>query len=110
MSLPDIMTTAGRRAWSFAAIVGGCAIFTIFAAVGVWLVRNHATFAFWLAIAAHVQILVGMTAFGWTLGRRVAFTGGKGGVTLTDHGIQEAVDQAAEAAVDEAEAIKGNAR
>ena len=110
MKLPNIMTSDGRRAWSFAAIVGGCMTFTVFAAVGVYLVRHHPSFAFWLAIAAHVQILVGMTALGWTLGRRVVFSGGRDGVTLSDHGIQEAVDQVAEAAVDEAEAIKGNAR
>jgi hypothetical protein len=84
MKLPSIMSPDGRRAWSFAAIVGACMVFTVFAAVGVYLVRNSVSHAFWLAIAAHAQILVGLTAIGWTLGRRVVLSGGKSGVTISD--------------------------
>ncbi len=34
---------------------------TMFAAVGVYLVSGDARLSFWLALAAHVQILIGMT-------------------------------------------------
>lgn len=86
MKLPSIMSPDGRRAYSFAAIVGSCMVFTVFAAVGVYLVRSHVTWAFWLAIAAHAQILVGLTALGWTLGRRMILSGGKGGLSISDGG------------------------
>jgi hypothetical protein len=34
---------------------------TMFAAVGVYLVSGNVHLSFWLALAAHVQILVGLT-------------------------------------------------
>jgi uncharacterized protein YneF (UPF0154 family) len=71
MTFPDIMTPDGRRAWAFVAIVGGCITFTAFAAVGVWLSRDHSDYAFWLALAAHGQVFLGMGALGWVLGRRM---------------------------------------
>jgi hypothetical protein len=46
-------------------------VFTVFAAAGVYIVRDNAHYAFMLALAAHGQVLVGMTAMGWVLGRRV---------------------------------------
>lgn len=70
MNFPDILSHDGRRAWAFAAIVGGCVIFTIFAAVGVWLVADNAEYAFYLALAAHAQILIGMTALAALFVRR----------------------------------------
>ena len=57
----NLETPDGRRAAAFAAILGGCVVMTLFAAVGVYLVRGDTSLSFWLAIAAHVQILVGMT-------------------------------------------------
>lgn len=61
MKLPSIETPDGRRAWAFAAIVGGCITMTLFAAIGVYLVRGSAGLSFWLAVAAHGQIAIGMT-------------------------------------------------
>lgn len=84
MMLPPLDTHSGRRAWAFAAIWGGCITFTIFAAVGVWLVSGNALYSLYLALAAHAQILVGMTALGWAMGRRVKFDAGKDGVKLDD--------------------------
>ncbi len=89
MNIPSILTPDGRRAWSFAAIVGGCMVFTVFAAVGVYLVRNHALFALWLALAAHGQVLVGMTALGWVLGRRVQLEATKDGGKISDQGDKD---------------------
>ena len=89
MKLPSIMSPDGRRAWAFAAICGGCMVFTLFAAIGVYILRNDAKLAFWLALAAHLQILVGMTALGWVLGRRMQIEAGKDGAKINDHGGED---------------------
>lgn len=86
MSLPDILTHDGRRAWAFAAIVGGCVVFTVFAAVGVYLVRKDAQLAFYLALAAHAQILVGMTALAALFVKRTVKIG-RDGAEISDHAI-----------------------
>lgn len=90
MSLPTILSPDGRRAWAFAAICGGCVVFTVFAAVGVWLVSGNALYALILALAAHLQILVGMTALGWALGRRMTVEGSRDGFKLNDQEGQSA--------------------
>jgi hypothetical protein len=82
--LPDISTHDGRRALSFLAVMGGAMVFTGFAAVSLYLLRDVPGFVFWLGLAAHVQILVGMTALGWQMGRRVSINAGRDGVTLSD--------------------------
>lgn len=84
--LPPLGTPDGRRSWAFLAILGGCIVFTLFAAMGVWLVSGNARYSLILALAAHVQILVGMTALGWTLGRRMTVDVGKTGARISDGG------------------------
>ncbi len=84
MSLPRIDTHDGRRAFAFLAIFGGCLTFTVFAAVGVWLVRNHPGLSFWLALAAHAQVFLGMSALGWAMGRRMAGKATRDGVEFDD--------------------------
>lgn len=83
MKLPDIETSDGRRAWAFAAMVGGCVIFTAFAAVGVYLVRSDANYSFLLALAAHGQVLVGMTGLAALLIKRSVKIS-KDGAEITD--------------------------
>lgn len=82
--MPSIATHDGRRAWAFAAICGGCMTFTLFAAAGVWLVKDNAHYAFMLALAAHGQVLVGMSALGWVLGRRANISVTKDSLTIED--------------------------
>lgn len=84
MRFPPLDTHDGRRAWAFLAIWGGAAVFTLFAAYGVWLVRNSPHFSFWLALAAHGQVLVGMTALGWAMGRRVNIEASRDGIGISD--------------------------
>ena len=84
MTFPDISTHDGRRALSFLAVMGGAMVFTLFAAVGLYLLRDHPEFTFYLAVAAHVQVLIGMTALGWQMGRRLNVNAGRDGVTLSD--------------------------
>ena len=86
MKLPPIETHDGRRAFAFLAIWGGCVVFTIFAAVAVWLVAGNALYSLYLGLAAHVQVLVGMTALGWAMGRRVRAEVGKDGAKIDDSG------------------------
>lgn len=86
MKFPTIMSHDGRRAWAFGAIVGGCIVFTVFAAIGVYLVSGDAQFSFWLALAAHGQILIGMTGLGALLVRRTVKVS-KDGAEMTDHEV-----------------------
>jgi len=92
-----IMTPDGRRAWAFAAICGGCMVFTVFAAVGVWLVSGNLRYTFYLALAAHVQIVIGMTALGWALGRRMQLDVGKDGAKISDQDGQTSLSVTATA-------------
>lgn len=69
---PDISTHDGRRAWAFLATVGGCMVFTAVIIASLWIVRHSPGFVFWLALAAHVQVFMGMGALGWAMGRRMA--------------------------------------
>jgi hypothetical protein len=86
MKLPPVDTHDGRRAFAFFAILGGCVVMTLFAAAGVYLVSGDTKLSFWLAIAAHVQILVGMTAMGWAMGRRLQIDVSKDGAKIDDRG------------------------
>lgn len=60
----------GRRTWALIALVGGCAMFTAMAAWALHLVRHNAGFVFWLGLAAHAQVLVGMTGIAALLVKR----------------------------------------
>ena len=83
MAMIDLNTPDGRRAAAFAAILGGCAVMTIFAAVGVYIVRKDVGLSFWLAMAAHVQIMLGLTAFTALFVKR-SFKAGKDGIEISD--------------------------
>jgi pheromone shutdown protein TraB len=74
----------GRKGLAFLAILGGCMVFTVFAAVGVYLSRSQPGFSFLLALAAHVQVLIGLTAMGWVLGRQLKVEVNKDGVKTDD--------------------------
>lgn len=84
MNLPPIMSQDGRRAWAFTGVMGGCFIFTLFAAVGVWLVSGHPEYSFYLALAAHAQLLVGMTALGAQFVKRT-IKAGRDGIEISDN-------------------------
>ncbi len=88
MKLPPILTPDGRRAWAFLALLGGSIVMTVFAAIGVYIVRKDSGLSFWLAMAAHVQIIVGMTGFGALLYKRT-IKAGRDGVEISDQGEGE---------------------
>jgi hypothetical protein len=78
-----LWTPNGRRAAAFTALLGGSIVMTVFAAVGVWLVAGNAKYSFFLALAAHVQILLGLTAFTALFVKR-SIKAGKDGIEITD--------------------------
>lgn len=70
MRLPSIETPEGRRGWAFVALVGGAMTFTVFAGYGVVSLRRYPAFTFWLALAAHAQVALALTAIAALLVRR----------------------------------------
>lgn len=85
MNLPPIMTPDGRRAYAFLAVLGGCLVMTVFAAIGVWLVSGNTEYSFWLAMAAHAQIALGLGVFGAQFVKRT-LKAGRDGIEISDHG------------------------
>lgn len=83
--LQMLFTPDGRRATAFLAILGGSIVMTIFAAVGVYIVRKDAGLSFWLALAAHAQIALGLTAFTALFVKR-SISAGRDGVKIEDQG------------------------
>ncbi|TCM21466.1 hypothetical protein EDF56_101130 [Novosphingobium sp. PhB165] len=107
-----ITTPDGRRAWAFIAIVGGCIVFTAFAAVGVYLSRTVPDHVFFLALAAHVQVLVGTTGLAALLVKRT-IRAGRDGIEISDDaaaGAQVAAGAAQAVADDLASADSTRAR
>ena len=80
-----LWTPNGRRAAAFGALLGGCGIMTIFAAIGVYIVKGNATYSFYLALAAHAQIMLGLTGFTALFVKRTLSVG-KDGVKIEDVG------------------------
>ena len=83
MKLGPLTTPDGRRAYAFAGVMGGCVVMTIFAAIGVYLTSGNVTYSFYLALAAHAQILVGLTALGAQFVKR-NISIGKDGLSMQD--------------------------
>lgn len=79
----NLLIPEGRKAAAFAAILGGCICMTLFAAAGVWLVSGNAEYSFYLALAAHLQVLLGLSAFSAQLIKRT-IKAGKDGFEITD--------------------------
>lgn len=110
MSRPSLLDADGRRYWAFLVILGGCFVFTLFAAVGVWLVSANARYSLILALAAHLQLFVGMGAFSFVLGRRMKVNASKTGFGFEDNSEPETPAEgaavAAKAATDVAKELK----
>lgn len=92
MNLPTILTSDGRKAWAFLAVLGGCVVMTAFAAVAVYLTRTSPGLAFWLGLAAHGQIALGLGVFGAQFVKRTV-KAGKDGIEITDNTINVEVKE-----------------
>lgn len=86
MRLLDLETNE-RKNLSLWMMFGGAVTFTIFAAIGLWLVAANLQYVFWLALVAHVQIITIMTGFIAQLVKR-RITAGKDGITISDSGTE----------------------
>jgi len=78
-----LWTPNGRRAAAFIALLGGCGVMTVLASIGVYIVKGNATYSFYLALAAHAQIMLGLTAFTALFVKR-SIKAGKDGIEITD--------------------------
>lgn len=65
------------------AVWAGCVVMTAFAAVAVYSVYGNVRYSFWLGIAAHVQIFVGLASFSALYIKRT-IKAGKDGVEISD--------------------------
>ncbi len=82
MGLLDLETNE-RKNLSLWMMFGGAIVFTIFAAIGLWLVSANLKYVFLLAVIAHIQIITIMTGFIAQLVKR-RITAGKEGITISD--------------------------
>ena len=89
----NLGTPDGRKHGAFLAILGGCVTMTILAAVGVYLVSGNAKYSFYLALAAHAQVLIGLTAFSAHLIKRT-LKAGRDGIEITDSEVNVTVEKA----------------
>jgi hypothetical protein len=80
-----LLTQDGRRALAFLALLGGAAVMTGFAAYGVYQLRAQPGFVFWLALAAHAQVAICLTAFAGLLVKRTIKVS-RDGAEFTDQG------------------------
>ena len=84
MNVPSLNDAEGRKAWALLALIGAAQIFTLFAAYGVWLLRNSPGFTFWLSLAAHAQVFVVLAALAWLLGVRRTVKVSREGAEIED--------------------------
>ena len=86
MKLLDLETNE-RKNLSLWMMFGGAVVFTIYAVVGLVLVKTQPHFVFWLAISAHIQIFSIMCGYIAQLVKR-RITAGKDGVSISDEGTE----------------------
>lgn len=89
MNFPDITTPDGRRTWAFAAITGGSMVNTLYLFALTYLLRDRADYLIWLAGGAYVVLIIGQTALGWAMGRRLVVSASRDGLNLDDKGAHE---------------------
>ena len=78
-----LYTAEGRRVAAFAALLGGCVVMTIFAAIAIYLVSENELYVLYMGLAAHAQIMLGLTAFTALFVKR-SIKAGKDGIEITD--------------------------
>lgn len=111
MKFPAIDNVSGRKAWAFVVLFGAAIVFTAMIVWALWHLRAIPGFTFWLAVAAHAQLAIVMTAFSWTLGRRAKIALSRSAVEIDDRenppdGTTKAVAPAAAPAVPDPEVEK----
>lgn len=87
----DPIASDRRRNWGLALLAGGGMAMTAYAAYALWLVRDHADFAFYLGLSAMVLIGIVLTGFAGLLMKRTVKANGPGGFgfEVSDQGERE---------------------
>ena len=85
MTLPTLLTPDGRRAWAFAAILGGNIVMTLFVSVAMSLLRHNAVYVFWLGMAGMTYMLVSNTGLIALFVKRTV-KAGREGIEISDQG------------------------
>ena len=83
-----LLSPDGRRAAAFLAVLGGCIVMTLYAVAVLCLVRGEAKLAFWLGMAAHLHVLLGLTAFAALWVKR-SIKASRDGIEITDDAIKD---------------------
>lgn len=107
MKVTLLLTPDGRRAAAFLAVLGGCIAMTLYASAVLFLVAGNPRYAFWLGIAAHLHVLLGLTGFAALWVKR-SIKATRDGIEITDD-TGEAAQVVANAAQVKADEIKGEA-
>lgn len=81
---PSLLTSDGRKAWSFAALMGASFVFTAMASWAIWHVRSDASKTFYLGLAAHAQLFAVIAVFGAQFVKRT-IKAGKDGIEISDN-------------------------
>ena len=86
--MKPLLSPDGRRAAAFLVVLGGCVTMTLYAVAVLYLVRGQAVLAFWLGLAAHLHILLGLTAFA-ALWIKRSIKASRDGIEITDDAIKD---------------------
>ncbi len=93
-----LATPEGRRGWALALLAGGGMAFTAMAAWALYMVREAPDRAFWLGVAAHVQVFAVFTGIAALLvKRRIKWKGFGTDLDIDDTRAARAVQAASEA-------------
>lgn len=93
-----LATPEGRRGWALAFLAGGGMAFTAMAAWALHMVRDVPDRAFWLGVAAHVQVFAVFTGIAALLvKRRIKWSGFGTDLDIDDTKAAAAVKAATEA-------------
>jgi len=84
----NLLTPDGRRAGAFLAVLGGAITMTVYVSVVLYLVRSRLDYVFWLGLAAHFHILVGLTGLLALLVKR-SIKATREGIEITDDAIKD---------------------
>lgn len=86
MNLPTLLTSDGRKAWAFLAILGGSMVMTLFAWVVLYIVRDSNGLSFWLGMAAMAIIFTCLTGLIALFVKRTISVS-RDGVSVTDSDV-----------------------
>ena len=82
-----LFNSDGRRAGAFVALMGAAFMFTVYAAVVLYIIRDSIGLVFWLGVGAHLQIAIITTGFIALFVKR-SLTVTRTGISINDESYQ----------------------